>query len=480
MTATRTATGTRAATGALLRMWVLDLQGWPRRPRRAAMMLAGVATWWALGAAATAASADRMAAELGFDPLPAVSGLAVVVFCLAPLLGGAGAEAAGTRALARFPVPARSVFASAWVQSLADIQFLLVAPVLCGLAVREGMLPLVGAVAFLAILSGTGVVAGYAGVALAGRFRWPVVAVAVGVLTIVGAVAVLSVVVGRTPDELILALGGFVPEVGAGRPWAVASAALALGSVVVVGPWAVRFAWRTDARAPAIREHVGVLHAGSIPGALLLADVRGMVRPVPVRLSMVSMLAVPLFALVSPGERLTLAVVAPVVVLALTVVLSVNGFAFAGGGVSVLAAAPLDVRSVLAARFTATALVVASGAAAAIAVSSTFVEPGASVGTIVAAVVGQLLACCGVTLWTSVRWPAFADYDSLRVRPAPVTALFGAMVICLPVATVIGVLAGFGPLGGVGALALGVAVAVGSGRAAVRRCDLEAIHLAVR
>lgn len=464
----------------LLRAWWLEIAGWPRRRSRVRWLLLALAVWTVGIAAATAASIDRLREELGAEPMPVVAGLTVVVFLVAPLVSGAGTGGSGLLGFARFPVTPRSLFGAGWVQALADVQFVAMAPVLIGLAAREGVLPVVGTVLLLVTLAGAGVSSGHLGAALAGAVRRPALSMGALLAVVVGCVVALvgftDVAAADLPGRLTQAL-----PVRTGAPawtWFVVLGALVL--VAVTGPVAVRAAWRVDA-APVrtdTRPRSSIVGAGI--GALIVADLRGMLRPVAVRTGLVSMLGVPFLALLAPDRSVTVVSIIPVVVLAIAVVLSVNGFAYAAGGLTLLVAAPRSRRDLLRSRAASTALVVSSVAALAVGPAAVALPLGGGPLALVTAVVAPTAVCVAVTTWTSVRFPAPADHDHARVRPAPLSGMAAALVVCLPVVTVIGALSALGRTGIVAALVVAVVVSGVAATAASDRFEPDLVTTAVR
>ncbi len=405
-------------------------------------------------------------------PLPAavpVAGLLVplgMLWVLLPALGGGGADAWPATAWTPYPVSPRLLLVSGWLAAVLDLSYLLPVPILAAVAVATaGPAALLPLAAFTLGCSALGQLLAWATVAgLQTRRGTSLAAGAV----LAAVLMVLWVLVPR-PGGLSALLPAARVHAALAAPadlprllaWGARSLlpAVPVPALLAAGPRLVSRASCARAGNDGMRRRRR--RAGPLPahrvGAVYLVGLRGLYRAWAFKAALMTGAAVPLVA-ASGLPGLDVQTLGAFSLLSTSATLAANTWAYDAGGTSLVLAAPVARRELLAAR----AGVVATGLAVVVAVA---VALGAALGMPVragwVATSGHLLVLLvlvtAVGLRTATRRPSAADVDSLRGRP---TSLPSAVGCTVRAGALVGLLSLLGALPGPGPL-LAAAVVVG-------------------
>jgi len=451
--------------------------------------LAGGRSWlWALLLAAWVAlvvwstgTAVAVAPAAMLEVFPDVAAGAFLTLVLVPLVGAGGGYALTGERLAPYPATVRAQVLTGIYSSLADVPVLLLGPTVLGLAgALAGWVGVWAAAAFLAFSILAGQTSAWLSVLAAGTRRWPLAtAVAVGL----AALLILDLggwVWSRLSRAEVLPPGLLASAVtGAAEsgdlPWGLLAALTLLPATVLwplhqtasvtlrraesdQGPRAYRWG------RPTVASHLGP----TLQVAIQL--VRSMVRATNIRLTLLSVGAVPLLVFTGEGgaaaPETQLVVLAGLALFGLGSAVGINLFSFLAGGTTLLLTAPLSDRQLvggMAAGFAA----LQTAAAGYVFTVAAWLVGATSVQRWSAA--AALLPFAVVIIALSVAWsakrPAAADHDSLRTKvsslPATITFVSWATLFAFTFVLV-------GPASPAGALTVAVVAAVGWVRVALR------------
>ncbi len=430
---------------------------------------------WATGAAVTVAP-DAM-----LEVFPDVAAGAFLTLVLVPLVGAGGGYALTGERLAPYPATVRAQVLTGVYSSLADVPVLLLGPTVLGLAgALAGWVGVWAAAAFLATSILAGQTSAWLSVLAAGTRRWPL-ATAVGA----GLAALLILDLGgwmwsRLSQAEVLPpglLAAVIAGASAPRdiPWGLLAVLTVLPATVLWPLYqtaSITLRRAENDQGPRTYRWGRPTVASQLGPTLQVAIqlVRSMVRATNIRLTLLSIGAVPL--LVFAGDDSTAAPETQLVVLTglalfgLGSAVGINLFSFLAGGTTLLLTAPLSDRQMVAgtAAGFATLQAAATGyvfTVAAWLVGATSVQRWSAA----AALLPFAIVIIALSVAWSVKRPAAADHDSLRTKvsslPATVTFVAWATLFAFVFVLV-------GPASPAGALTIAVVAAVGWVRAALR------------
>jgi hypothetical protein len=405
--------------------------GESRDPTRLVVLGVLIAAWTALvvGGAFVAAHAGRI--EPARDLLY-VGSAAFPLWAVVPLLGGGGGEVVAAHRLAPYPVSARAVFGAAWLTALVDVPYLVIAPLVLGLAAAlAGPAGVLAAAGFIAGASGLGqLMAWMSSIVLSGRKHTGVAALAL-TCVVVGMLGAAPVLIPTVVTAAHTLPGGWLDNAGLaarhGRwlvyaGWVAASAAPAL-LALAIGPWLTAQALDREARSGGAGARKwgtpGWAVRGSVLRALIVTNLRSAMRAVGAQVALAGVLAVPAITRL-PGidfAQVSLIAMGGVAGIAAATVLGVNAFAFDAGGAALLLSWPVRVRDVVVAKGVAVAVTLFAGQAVVTLVGAVVLRSQPYAVAIAVVLCGaRTLALTGLSVIWSVRSPAPSDYDSLRAR----------------------------------------------------------------
>jgi hypothetical protein len=353
-----------------------------------------------------------------------------LLWAVLPAVGAGGGSLDAATSLAPYPTGPAMQLTASWAAGLVDIQYVLPLPVLFAAAAADvGVTGLIGAVAFVAGASALGQLAGWLSVAGVRAGRGQSLAITGLAVLCLGLLAVShrsdaagTRRLGAIPPTRWLAAGSHAAARG---EWAaavgwwglLASPVLLLGAV---GPGLVRRA--TVARLAGSVSRATTRSFGPSPaGALAAAAWRGIVRTLSWRAALLAVVAIP-FLTALLAHPLTARTLASVGLVSAGATLAANTWSFEAGGTALLLSAPLRRRTVVLVRSAvlAAALTVTLAVAAVSAlVSAPLRVAPADLGY--AACVLVVVTVAGMR--TSISSATAADVDSLRARPASLTAV---------------------------------------------------------
>jgi hypothetical protein len=394
-----------------------------RAGRKAWTVVASIVGWFAAASVVVLVVGFGVSVgidQLGTEQLKTLMGPLWLLLAVGPALGGASAETATIGRLGALPVSPRALFLSSWSSAAIDVPYLVATPLVVGIGAGiGGVMGGLAAVGFLVAASAVGQMGAWAWLVYASGRRHPGRWVLIAVSSVVAVVAVaalagLDVSVLRTialyPGRQLVDVAG-----GTGVASAVVAMTVVLATACAAGGPLVETARRREAggEGPAAPKRRG-WSTTSLEGAWS-SSLR---RAVAVQVTFVTLAITPALPALLGATTSGMQVLGDVVTISLVAILGVNLWSFAGGGITMLLSAPV------AARRHVTAMVIALGVPLvvgqlAVTIAAALVGLRGDVVSVFAAITARTALLCAWSVWFSTLHPGVADWDSLRVRPAP-------------------------------------------------------------